>query len=77
MASQHWKRPAVIGSAWRIEDGSGRRLWSFDSKQTAADLDDIYWDGRTQSGELAVPGVYWIRIATGLEDLKGQFTILR
>lgn len=60
-----------------VYDLAGRRLASLWSGRLAAGTHDAAWNGRTERGESAKPGVYFVRGHAGAEDVSRSVILSR
>ena len=60
-----------------VYDVAGRQVRNLGHRNLAAGSHELVWDGRTESGALAGPGVYFVRVRSGGLTLASRMVRLR
>jgi flagellar hook assembly protein FlgD len=69
---------AVYDLDVRVFDAGGRLVRTLFSGAAFPGSRDFLWDGRSDAGLAAVPGMYWVQVRTGRGDQESApVTLLR
>lgn len=60
-----------------VFDVTGRRTRTLVDGPVDSGAHAVHWDGRTEQGQRAAPGVYFVRLRTGSESTQRKVTVLR
>jgi hypothetical protein len=60
-----------------IVDAAGRRVRTVVNRRMGAGVARLEWDGRDDSGLVAAPGAYFLRVRAGGEETSRKLTLLR